>query len=157
MKRREYLGMVSAGAVAGTAGCFWEDGDSKTRLAHLAVANYHNRPQRFVVHVEKDGEDALTTAFELEGGGNYPEPRKIDCEWSTEPGEFTVQILQVTEPTDTLEVAIPDEYPREDAAGDCVGLDFFAGQGSGSDQVTALASPCEEFADHVEFCVPDAR
>lgn len=153
MMRREYLAAVATGTAAGTAGCFWEDNDSNTRLGRISVSNYYERPHRFVVHVEENGEDAVTTEFELEGGGNNPTPRKIDCGWSTEPGSFTVHILQLTEPTATTEVSIPDDRPKNEAAGDCVGVELLAGYPLDSAPIAARATPCEEMADDIEFCV----
>lgn len=154
MNRREYLAAATTGAVAGTAGCFWEDGNSKARLGLLSVSNYYERPQRFVVHVEKDGDDVLTKEIELDAGGNFPTPRNLDCAWSSDPGEFTVEIFQLTEPTDSVEVSIPGERTKDSGATDCVSLNFQAGTRE-FEQIAPRVYPCTEIVDDIELCVDE--
>ena len=154
MKRRDYLTAVTTGTVASTAGCFWEDGDSKARLGLVSVSNYYERPQRFVVHVEENGENVLTTEMELDAGGNYPTPRRLDCAWSSDPGEFTVEIHQLTDPKDTAEVSIPGERTKNADAYDCVSLNFQAGTRE-FEHVAPRVYTCAEMLDDVELCVDE--
>lgn len=152
MKRREYLAAATTGTVAGTAGCFWEDGNSKAQLGLLIVSNYFDSPQRFVVHVEEDGEDALTTEIELASGADGVKSQILDCGWSTEPGQFTVEIFQLTDPTDSVEVSIPGERTKDEGATDCVGLSFLAGVRE-FDHIAPRVHSCTDVSDDIELCV----
>lgn len=159
MKRREYLAAVTTGTVAGTAGCFWEDGNSKARLGLVSVSNVYEQPQRFVVHVEENGEDVLTTEIALDAvdsSSNMLQPAytTLDCEWSTNAGEFTVEIFQFTEPTDSAKVSLPGEPRVDDGNGDCVGVGFRAGS-SNSDHIVPRVYSCESYLDTVDFCLDE--
>lgn len=152
MKRRHYLAALSTGTITAAGGCLFNNGNSKNKLGIITVSNYYRQPQRFVIHVEENGEDAFTTEIELEEGGNEPTSTALDCGWSTDPGEFTIEISQLTEPTDSVEVAIPGERTKDQDVDGCVGVDFLAGFRE-FETISPRVADCEEYDGDVEFCV----
>lgn len=152
MKRRHYLSTLTSGTIVAAGGCFSNDGNSKAQLGIITVSNYYLQSQRFVIHVEENDEDAFTTEIELDSGGNDPTSTVLDCGWSTDPGEFTIEIFQLTEPTGSVEVSIPGERTKDQDVGGCVGVDFLAGFRE-FETISPRVADCEEYTGDVEFCV----
>ena len=152
MKRRDYLASLSTGTIAVAGGCLFNNGNSKNQLGTITVSNYYLRPQRFVINIGGNGEDAFTTEIELKAGGNDPTSTALDCGWSTDPGEFSIEIFQLTEPTDSVAVIIPGERTKDQDVDGCVGVDFLAGFRE-FETISPRVADCEEYTGDVEFCV----
>lgn len=153
MKRRTYLATVASASAAGTAGCFWKDsGGSDPRLAAIIVSNYADRRQQLVVHVEADGQDALIDEIELAPGDNAdPTASKLDCNWTTDSDEFTIELILLNEPHASRTVSVPGDRYRSYDVGDCVGLNFGIGSPGGG-RISSSFHDCAEYVNSFELC-----
>lgn len=154
MNRRECLAAVASASAVGTAGCFWEDGDSSAdpSLATVIVSNYADRRQRLLIHVEEDGRDALIDEIELGPGDNAdPASATLDCNWTSESDELTIDVILLTGQSTSRTVSVPgDRYESYDVGG-CVGLNFAIGA-PGRSPISSSFHDCTEYVDDVDLC-----
>ncbi|WP_435348045.1 hypothetical protein [Haloarchaeobius sp. HRN-SO-5] len=143
MERRALLGRVGLGALAATAGCLDQFGDSTTRLADLSILTDHDEPHDLVVRVARDGEVRFDRRFDLppaseHGTGENPEP-VFDEPWMREPGRFVVSAS--LDGGEWRERAFPNSH----SDGDCYGVIVRVGAGGGLDfPVDSHADGCAD-------------
>lgn len=155
VRRRAFLTTAAAVTFSGVAGCFWEDEETSYELATVGVGNYLDRNHRVEVRIEENGDEAMTTEVELGPGTNMdPGFERLDCGWSGQAGQYTVEVRHLGDPPATQTVELPGSRSRQMDLETCVGVSFYIGSPSCS-FFCPMIGECESMLDSVEMCTDE--